>query len=111
MMLHEQQCGAVTVLRPEGPMVVDDAEVFKQRASEQLRDTLGRCVIDCSQIPYVDSDGLEALLDVSEDLAHTGQALKLCGANETIRQVLTLTNLTDAFEHFSDVTSAVRSYL
>ena len=111
MQLHEQQCGAVTALRPEGPLVAEDVEEFKQRAHELLHRDLGRCVVDFSAVPYVDSRGLEAMLDVNDEISQTGHALKLCGANDTIRQVLELTNLGHTFEHFADVNSAVRSFL
>jgi anti-anti-sigma factor len=59
----------------------------------------------------VDSKALEVLLDATERLADSGQALRLCGANETVREVLDLTDLSRFFEHYQDVNSAVRSFL
>jgi anti-anti-sigma regulatory factor len=41
----------------------------------------------------------------------TGHALRLCGANETLRQVLELTDLAPQFEQYADVNAAVRSFL
>jgi anti-anti-sigma factor len=111
VVLKEQRCGAVTVLRPEGPLKGEDAEQFRKRMSELLNASLGRCVLDASAIQFVDSKGLEALVDANEAIAETGQSLKLCGVNETIRQVLELTELASRFEHFADVNAAVRSFL
>jgi anti-anti-sigma factor len=68
-------------------------------------------VLDASAIQFVDSKGLEALVDAYDAIAQTGQSLKLCGVNETIRQVLELTELASRFEHFADVNAAVRSFL
>ena len=111
MRIHEQRKGAVTVLRPEGPLTGDDAGELKGRLMEAQRDSLGRFVLDASSIPLVDSKGLEALVEVTEEMAQSGKALKLCAANETLRQVLELTGLAPLFEHFEDANAAVRSFL
>jgi len=111
MQIHEQQQGAVTVLRPEGPLTAADADDFKNRLLQAQRDSLGRVVLDASAIPLVDSAGLEALVEVTEEMAQSGQALKLCAANETLRQVLELTGLAHMFEYFEDANAAVRSFL
>jgi len=110
-MLKEQKCGAVHVLRPEGPLKGADAEQFKERLVQLMAASLGRCVVDASAIQFVDSAGLEALVDANEAFAQTGQSLKLCGANETVRMVLELTELSGGFEYFADTSAAVRSFL
>ena len=111
MRIHEQRQGAVTVLRPEGPLIEQDAAVVKQRLLGVLAASLGRFVVDMSAIPYVDSKGLEALVDVTEEMGASGQALKLCSANKTVREVLDLTDLASLFDHFEDANTAVRSFL
>lgn len=111
MNIQEQTQGAVTVLKPDGPLVDRPAEEFKLRLMEALNATMGRFVVDMSAVPYVDSRGLESLLDVTEQLGEGGQALKLCGVSKTVREVLELTELVSLFEHFEDVNAAVRSFL
>ena len=111
MTIHEQKHGAVMVIAPDGPLVQSDAERFKERAVAAFSRSLGRLVIDASKVPFVDSKGLEALLDVNDHLGQSGQAIKLCAANKTIREVLSLTELAPLFEQYDDVTTAVRSFL
>ena len=111
MEILEQRQGAVTVLKPQGPLVGPDAELFKSRVAEVMDRSLGRFVVDASEVPYVDSRGLEVLKETTDDLAQSGQALRLCGASETLREVLELTSLASLFEHFQDVNAAVRSFL
>ncbi len=106
-----QQRGAVVVAKPTGPLVAADAEAFKDRMRELIRENLGRVVIDASALPYVDSAGLESLADIAQELAQSGKGLKLCTANETLRQVIELTGLSPQFEHFEDPNAAVRSFL
>ncbi len=111
MELQEKKHGAVTVLKPDGPLVGEDSEQFKLKLVEILASSMGRCVVDASQMAYVDSGGLEALLDANDAVATTGNNLKLCGLSDTVRQVLDLTELSAHFEHFADVNTAVRSFL
>jgi anti-anti-sigma factor len=111
MEIKEQRVGAVLVLKPEGPLKGDDVEDFKKRTAQALSESLGRCVIDATAVQFIDSTGLEALLDMNEAVAETGHPLKVCCVNETIREVLELTQLAAQFEQFPDVNSAVRSFL
>jgi anti-anti-sigma factor len=111
MKIHEQLQGAVIVLKPEGPLIEGEAATVKQRLLTTLNATLGRFVVDMSAIPYVDSKGLEVLVEVTEEMGRSGQALRMCGANKTVREVLELTDLASLFEHFQDANTAVRSFL
>ena len=111
MEIQEKQHGAVTALKPLGPVTGEDARDLKVRILDVRTKSLGRLVLDVSSVPFIDSAGLEALLDVTEELDLTGQALKLCGSNDVLREVLELTDLASLFEHYEDVNSAVRSFL
>lgn len=111
MEIHEQRQGAVTVLRPAGPLVVEDAEQFKGRIGEVMTRSLGRFVVDMTEVAYLDSRGIEVLKETTDELGEGGRSLRLCGANETVREILDLTDLAESFEYFADVNSAVRSFL
>jgi stage II sporulation protein AA (anti-sigma F factor antagonist) len=111
MEINEQRQGAVTIVRPKGALVLDDAEMFKTRMGEVMNRSLGRFVIDMAEVPYVDSRGLEVLKETTDELADSGRSLRLCATNETVREVLDLTGLSESFEHFADPTSAARSFL
>ncbi|MEM1356157.1 MAG: STAS domain-containing protein [Planctomycetota bacterium] len=109
--ITELRQGAVVVLRPEAPLVQDDAGAFSTRATEVAGPAMGRVVIDLSTAPYIDSAGLESLLDLSDLLETKGQTLRLCDVSGTVRDVLDLTALLPRFEYFADTNTAVRSFL
>jgi anti-anti-sigma factor len=88
-----------------------DAEQFRTHLADIMTRSLGRFVVDATAVPYVDSLGLEALVQSTDELGSSGRALRLCGACETLREVLELTGLADRFEHYEDVNTAVRSFL
>jgi anti-sigma B factor antagonist len=111
MELLTQQRGAVLVVKPTGPLTTAEADAFKSKVRGLIRENLGRVVIDASALHFVDSHGLESLADIADELLRSGKGLKLCGANETIQQVIELTGLSPWFEHFEDANSAVRSFL
>ena len=111
MDIQTQYRGAVLVVRPSGPLAGADADTFKTAIQGFVRENLGRVIIDASALPYVDSKGLESLADIAEEMALSGKGLKLCSANETLRQVIDLTGLSPQFEHYEDTNSAVRSFL
>jgi len=111
MRIETHRMGAVTVLEPQGPIIQDDAESFGSQLERSVRASLGRLVIDVAGVPYVDSLGLEVLLDASERLRDSGQSLRVSGANETLRTVFELTELDSQFDHYQDVNTAVRSFL
>lgn len=109
--LTEIRHGAVLVLRPGGPLVQEDAQSLRERAADAVGPALGRIAIDMADAMYVDSAGLEAMLDIAEDLARAGQTLRLSGVAPTVREVLEITGLAQKFEYHDDPTSAVRSFL
>jgi anti-anti-sigma factor len=111
MRINETRSGAVTVLKPEGPILEPDADALKQKLMATLGASLGRFVLDMSAVPYLDSKGLEALVEVTEEMSGSGQALRLCAPNKTVREVLELTDLASMFDHFEDTNTAVRSFL
>jgi anti-sigma B factor antagonist len=111
MTIAELRQGAVTVLRPSGPLIQQDAAALREQLLRASSANLGRVVLDMSEIPFVDSAGLEAMLDVTEEMSQSGQTLRLCGANKNVREVMTLTDIAPLFDHFEDVTTAVRSFL
>jgi len=111
MEIQEERKGAVTVLRPVGPLTQADVEQFQGRLKEVRHQSLGRFVVDAAAVAFIDSRGLECLVDAHDELARSGQSLKVCGLNETLREVFNLTELSSLFESFEDVSSAVRSFL
>ena len=111
MVIHEQQHGAVTVVRPTGPLVGDDAQSVKTRLAQALQQSMGRLVLDLSAVPFVDSRGLEALVEMTQELGQRGRSLKLYAVNETLREVFEITGCGFMFEHYQDVSSGVRSFL
>ena len=63
MKLSTQQQGSVRVLAPHGPLTGDDARSFCEETAQAAAQCGGRVVLDMQDVPYLDSAGIEALLD------------------------------------------------
>ncbi len=111
MQIDTELNGGVRVLRPHGPLVRAEAEEFQTRLRQTRGTSRGRFVVDMTDLHFVDSAGLEALLDLADEANAAALSLKLANTNETVREVLDLTGMTEHFEMFADVHSAVRSFL
>ena len=99
----------ILVLAPQGAVTGADAEHLAKQLTKALQEPDRLVVLDASGIPYVDSRGLEALVDATELLIRHGRALKVSGANGILREVMDLTEVASLFEQFDDLPSAVGS--
>lgn len=111
MVIDEQVIGAVRVIRPVGPISGEtDTGAFRARTDGLAMKSQGRLVLDATELSFVDSAGLESLLELAESLERVGQCLKLGGAGDTLRETIHLTELSEHFEWFDRVQDAVRSF-
>lgn len=103
--------GAATVVRPEGPLI--EAELHElERQLRRLRDSWAkRIVVNMSDVPLIDSAGLELLCAYQQELQEHGLRMKLCGLNDLVQKIFELTRLARQFEVFADSSSAIRSFL
>src|SRR3712207_7626239 len=62
-----------TLFRSEGALVEQDCAMFHGRLMEAMSGSLGRVVVDLSAVPFVDSRGLETLVDLSRSEEHTSE--------------------------------------
>ena len=105
-----QVINAITVIKPGGPLAKADAEEFKGLVIEAEGSTPGRIILDAASVAFVDSRGLEVMLDVTEEMQRDGGVLRVAESNETVREVLELTGIAHDFEFHEDVASALASF-
>lgn len=111
MEIIEKTEGAILVVKPSGPITGDDAAQVRDRVARLTRTALGRVVLDLKDVPFLDSRGIESLLDSADSLATVGITLRLCCVTETVRDVLRVTGTDVHFDFHDDTQSAVRSFL
>jgi anti-sigma B factor antagonist len=100
---------------PRTVVSVQEPITFQNR--EDLQATFRRCmeqqktdiVLDATQVAFMDSEGLELLLDVHEELQEHGKALKLVGLNQTCSDIFTAAQLLAVFPVYENINRLIRS--
>lgn len=106
MRIEEERKGSVIVLRPHGPVAGADVEQFRVQLARALGGDNTGAMVDLARVQYLDSQALEALVDAAEKCIRSQWTLALCGADETVREVLVLTGLDTLFQQFPSVEAA-----
>ena len=102
--------GAVSVVRPAGPLTEAQAPSFLQAAVGKLGQGRPMVVIDMHEVPLVDGAGLEALVEIREKIEARGGAVKLAAVNALCTDILRVTGIGQKFEQYPHVKSAVARF-
>lgn len=107
MKINERFEGDVTIIRPQGPITGSDAENFRAHLARLVAERPPRIILDATKVSFMDSLALEAIVETTEQLIRTGEALKLVGVNDMLHEVLELTELAPLFEEYEDLSSCL----
>jgi len=111
MKIDQEQYDDVTLITPQGAIIGDDAEQLAAVLATVLEGNPQNVMLDMSNVPQIDSTGLETLAVATEQLIRTGRVLNLAVVDETISEILTLTGLASLFEYSDSVERPVKSVL
>jgi len=110
MLLFESQ-GAVEVLALEDALTHENVQQLLSAIADKSFAGQPMIVLDMSNVPLVDSAGLEALLDIQQTLREAAGSMKLAGLTQLCADVLRVTGLADHFETYADAKAAVGSFV
>jgi anti-sigma B factor antagonist len=91
------------ILRLYGPLVM--TTVFEFQATVRA-DQSQALIIDFSDVPYVDSAGIGALVGAYVTRQHGGRSLALVGVSDRIHNALKVTRVEQFFHFFDSVSAA-----
>lgn len=110
MKLDRQTHGVTMVLAAHGPLTGTEVGDFLHGVASAVREKSGRVVVDMWDIPYLDSEGIEALLQVAAPASSAGHRPRFARLTETCRVALDLTDALSQLDVYDTVESAIRSY-
>ena len=99
MQIDQENYDNATMLIPNDSLVGEDAAQLEVVLTTVLSENPQDVIVDVSDVKQIDSRGLEVLVDATEHLIRSGRALKVVGADETLREILELTELASLFEY------------
>lgn len=109
MKLSKYRSGAAHVIRPGEAIVKEDVDELRFAFAETDTDGGSQIVLDLSEVPFIDSAGLELLLELHEACRDSGGNLKLGSPTEICREIFRLTDLKTQFNMCDTVEEATRS--
>src|SRR3712207_3864240 len=86
------------------------AEDFKRDITPVLEEAKSKVVFDLSQLQFVDSAGLGAILSCRRRLSAAGGDLKLCAVSKPVRGAFEITRMHRLFDIFDTQEEAIRSF-
>ena len=95
------------VLQPIGRMDIESSPTMRQAILDMVEQNIRTVVIDLSQVEFMDSSGLSALVSGMKALRRIDGKLNLCNANAQIRTALRLTMLDRVLPAFDSIDQAL----
>ena len=109
MELSQTKQGTVAIISIQGAIVDEELESLGSVIDECLSYGAPKIVLDLSEVPFIDSAGLELLLDLVSRAGKLGGEIRLAAVNEVCRDIFSATRLDNFFQLFEDASSALRS--
>ena len=103
--------GAITVLKPMGPMVAGELEDVDRQLQGQWQRWCPRTVLNLREVGLIDSAGLEIIMKHRNEYHKRGLKLRICGLSELLQKIFDVTRLTRRVEIYADTSTAIRSFL
>ncbi|TWU59891.1 STAS domain protein [Rubripirellula tenax] len=109
-MTRLERHGAISAIRPSGPIRADGIEALQSRTQPALSGGIPNIVIDLSDTPLIDGAGLEWILSLDDVCCNRGGCVRISGANELCVDILRITGVGKTVQQFSDLTAALGAF-
>lgn len=110
MKVKIQDYNDVTVIELQGELDSDVTELFKKTIVDVIVKRKASIVLDMSGIGFIDSQGLEHLLWARDYCNQNKRGMRLAGLDENCLRIFEITRLENEFDHYAELTEAVKSF-
>ena len=110
MKVKKQDYNDVTVIELQGELDSDVTELFRNTITDIVAKRKAGIVLDMSGLGFIDSQGLEQLLWARDYCNQNKRAMRLAGLDENCMRILEITRLENEFNHYAELTEAVKSF-
>ena len=108
MKLNSYKSGSASVICPREAITQAECDQLRMMAAEASVSGTSIIILDLSEVPFIDSVGLEMMLDLERACRDQGGHLKLVGLSDNCTDILRLTDLSPRFEVLPTVEQALR---
>jgi len=100
----------VVIIQPKERLTVETDAQFTEMIRTLLEAGSRRLVLNLVDVPYIDSDGLAAIVQAYTATRRRGGDLKLLHLRDRTRQLLSVTKLLTVFEAYDTGDQVARSF-
>jgi anti-anti-sigma factor len=93
MEMTVSETGAVTIVRFQGKLDGQSSPVAQTALKEILDTGATRLLLDLTQLSFISSAGLRALMMAAKDLRRRQGAVRACGANAVVREAFDISGV------------------
>lgn len=108
--IQESSREGISILTLKGRLAVGESSIVREAIQAMAAQGKTKVVLDLSNVDYIDSTGLGALVICYTSLKKQDGALKLVNPNKRNLELLLLTKLHTIFEVFTEIQDAINSF-
>ncbi|MFJ8989407.1 STAS domain-containing protein [Streptomyces sp. NPDC102279] len=97
----------IALVTVAGELDVETAPELRNRLADQIRAGRRHLLLDLSEVPFMDSSGLNALLKAHDEAGHAGGSVCLVSPAPMVRRVLDLTGVSLTIASLDGVEAAL----
>lgn len=101
----------IKVIAPQGILDGTKATDFRSQIDRSVSDGAEIILVDFTDVTFMDSSGLGALVLALKTIRGAGLKMFLCSINEQIRMLFELTSMDRVFEIFTDKEEFEKKFL
>ena len=100
--------GTRTILSPKEALTHQNCKEVEAMFDEAINQHKTEIILDCKPVPFIDSAGLELLVQLDGKIRKRGGILKIVHLNAVCWDILVATRLMNVFHVYKDIHEAIR---
>jgi anti-sigma B factor antagonist len=101
---------SVTVVAPEGRLDMDSAPDLRDHVKQLVDTGVTRIVMDLSEIDFVDSSGLAAIISALRTVRQAGGTIHIARPSREVQLLLEITLLDQVIRPYPDIEGALADF-
>lgn len=109
---HEIKEGKILLLTLSGDLIGEDnGASILELATDQIKNNIRYCIVDISNIRYINSSGIGVLITILTKFRNKGGEVYLVKPSENVKKLLIITKLNAIFNVAEDEEAAIKGLL
>ena len=97
-----------TIITPKESLTYQNCEELEAMFNDSLDQHKTEIILDFKAVSFLDSEALELLVRIHEELRNRGGMLKIIGIDAVCRDILNATRLINVFHLYEDIHKAIK---